>query len=78
MELDTGAAVSVMSKTQYDKLLRKRVKLERTALELHTYTRETVKPMGVCKLKVEHDQQSTRMPLYVLEGNRPACLHAID
>ena len=72
MDLDTWAAASVMSKTQYDKLLRKQVKLERTARELHTYTRETVKPIGVCKLKVEYDQQSTRMPLYVLEGNGPA------
>ena len=56
MKLDTGTAVLVLSKTQYDKLLRKRVKLERTALELHTYTEETVKPIAVCKLKMEYDQ----------------------
>ena len=72
MQLDTGPAVAVMSKTQYNKLLRKRVKLQLTAQELYIYTGETVKIIDVCQLNVEYDQQSTHMPLYVLEGNGSA------
>ena len=72
MELDTWAAVSVISKTQYDKLFRNRDKLERTELELDTDNGETSKPICVCKLKMEYDKQSTRMPLYILKGNGPA------
>ena len=45
MELDTGAAVSVMSSSCYDRVSNS--KLESSPLRLKTYTGEIVKPLGV-------------------------------
>ena len=74
MELDTGAAVSVISHEEYKRKLRQQVSIKETDLLLHTYTGETVKPMGVCTVNVEHNHQKQQLPLYVLPGKGPALL----
>ena len=70
MELDTGAAVSVISKSEFDKQLRPLVNLEPTILELRTYTGETERPTEVCKVRMEY--QVRCIQLYVLPGKGPA------
>lgn len=74
MELDTGAAVSVISQKEFDKRFRMHVPLERTTLELHTYTKETVKPVGKCTVNVQYDGACKRLTLYVLKNQGPALL----
>ena len=74
LELDTGAAVSVISQEEFAHLLEKRVKLETTSLELHTYTGEKVRPIGVCTVNVQYGDQEKALPLHVLAGKGPALL----
>ena len=68
LELDTGAAGSVISQEEFAHLLEKRVKLETTSLELHTYTGGKVKPIGVCTVNVQYGDQEKALPLHVLAG----------
>lgn len=65
MELDTGAAVSVMSVSQFRSLF-PRAHLRRTSLTLRTYTNEPVKPCGVAFVAVQYNAQRQQLPLYVL------------
>lgn len=65
MELDTGAAVSVMSVSQFRSLFPS-AQFRRTSLTLRTYTNERVKPCGVAFVAVQCNAQTQRLPLYVL------------
>ena len=73
MELDTGSAVSVIGEEKYHEQLR-HVPLENTTLQLHTYTGETVKPLGVLSVKVRYGEQSKYLQLYVMKGIGPTLL----
>ena len=55
MERDTGSAVSVIGEKKYHEQLR-HVPLESTTLQLHTYTGETVKPLGVLSVRVRYGE----------------------
>ncbi|KAL6463598.1 hypothetical protein MHYP_G00279890 [Metynnis hypsauchen] len=71
MELDTGAAVSLISEELYrDKLAH--VRLCNTSMVLKTYTGEMMAPEGVIKVRVKLNKQRVRLPLYVVKGNEPA------
>ena len=70
MELDTGAAVSLISEELYrDKLAH--VHLHHTSMVLKTYTGEMIAPEGVIKVKVKLNKQRVRLPLYVVKVNGP-------
>ncbi|KAM7315470.1 uncharacterized protein ISCGN_005253 [Ixodes scapularis] len=73
MEIDTGAAVSVISKQQYRERFAA-LNLKPTALRLKTYTGETVKPCGVLEVKVSHQEETRVLPLYVLNQSGPPLL----
>lgn len=71
MELDTGSAVSVISKKDYETLFAK-TKLKPTSVLLKTYTGEKVVPVGVQSVQVEYNGQKEVLDLYVLErGSAP-------
>ena len=71
MELDTGSAVSVISKKDYDSFFRK-LTLKPTSILLKTYTGEKVVPIGVLSVQVEHNKQVDVLDLSVLEkGGAP-------
>ena len=53
MELDTGSAVSVMSKGVYQEYLR-HVPLKDASLKLRTNTGEPGEPMGFCNVTVQY------------------------
>ena len=53
MELDTGSAVSVVSKEVYQEYLH-HVPLKDTFLKLRTNTGEPVEPMGFCNVTVQY------------------------
>lgn len=73
MELDTGAAVSVISRRQQQQLFPS-LKLRMTNLRLRTYTGALVEPAGVAEVVVEHNGQSVLLPLYVTEQGGPPLL----
>lgn len=73
MELDTGAAVSVVSLHDFRKLF-PRKQLRPTMLTPRTYTGDLVKPKGLALVIVQHKDQSKELPLYVVETKGPALL----
>ncbi|XP_077561825.1 uncharacterized protein LOC144178135 isoform X3 [Haemaphysalis longicornis] len=73
MELDTGAAVSVMSTTQFRQLFPSAV-LEPTRVKLRTYTGALVQPQGLSLVNVQHGDYSASLPLYVVDHKGPPLL----
>ncbi|RXN16546.1 putative protein K02A2.6-like protein [Labeo rohita] len=73
MEIDTGAAVSIVSDTVYRKTFR-HVCLKPTKMVLKTYTGERVAIKGVMDVEVELNGHSATLPLYVVKGNYPVLL----
>ncbi|KAI4885438.1 hypothetical protein NFI96_003949 [Prochilodus magdalenae] len=70
MELDTGAAVSVISSELYkDKFAH--LRLRTTNVVLKTYTGELLQPEGRLKVWVKLNKQRVRLPLYVIKGEAP-------
>jgi hypothetical protein len=65
MEIDSGAAVSVVNKRDFEKLS---VKLRPTSCVLTTYSQEQITPLGVCSVNVEYNNQSQKLDLFVLDN----------
>ena len=76
MEIDTGAAVSIISKLTYDTLWSSNdaPPLERVAITLRTYTGEEVKAVGRINIDVEHGEERKRLSLIVAHGLGPSLL----
>lgn len=70
MELDTGAAVSLISTETYDRLL-KHLPLCSTDIVLRTYTGQALRPEGVLDVHVKMGKQTAVLPLYVVQGDYP-------
>ena len=70
MELDTGAAVSLISLELY-KAKFAPIRLRKTDVVLKTYTGELLLPEGMFKVSVKFNKQKVRLPLYVVKGNAP-------
>jgi len=67
MELDTGAAVSVMTKDTFKKVFPGHLKhLSSTPILLRTYSGEKIKPEGVAKVNEGYNDQSKMLDLYVV------------
>ena len=72
MEIDTGAAVSVMSITLFNEI--EGGELERSNMRLKTYTGEILQPLGIGWLEVEYNSCKLRLPIIVLSGPVPTLL----
>ena len=70
MEVDTGAAVSVMSHSCYEKVKASNA-LVKSGLKLKTYTGEVVNPEGVGEVEVEYQNQRFQLPITVVKGDVP-------
>ncbi|XP_051782565.1 uncharacterized protein K02A2.6-like [Erpetoichthys calabaricus] len=70
MELDTGAAVSLIPWEQYRSTL-SQVALQPTDIMLKTYTGEPLAPEGVIKVQVKLNNQCAKLPLYVVKVDAP-------
>ena len=71
MEVDTGAAVSIISdKTRQDKF--PHLKLWKSRLVLKTYTDEPMHIMGQLKVHVTHNMQMVPLILVVVAGEGPS------
>ena len=72
MEVDTGAAVSVMSVELYNAV--GGGPLDRCEMRLKTYTGEILQPLGVGWLNVEYKSQRITLPITVLNGPVPTLM----
>ena len=71
MELDTGAGISIVSKSTYYQLWpeSKRPPLQTSTILLKTYTGEKFQELGVADVVAEYQQQSERIQLRIVDGN---------
>ena len=71
MELDTGSAVSILSKHDYTRLFPNQP-LSKTSVVLQkTYSGEKIIPAGVLRVKVDHENQKKYLDLYVVTTEGP-------
>ena len=73
MEIDTGAAMSVMSCTQQLALF-PASKITPSSIVLRTYTTEKLHVIGEMTVTVKYQNQQATMPLFVVDGEGPALL----
>ena len=73
MELDTGAAVSIVSSTIYNKLFPKLPEKPLT-IRLSSYTGDPITVAGELKVTASYDQQCKQLTLYVVQGGGPCLL----
>ena len=70
MEVDTGAAVSVMNVSSFERV-KEGGELRRSDLKLKTYTGEVVRPEGIGQVEVVYQNQRFSLPITVVKGNVP-------
>ena len=73
MEIDTGAATSIISKEMYDDLFPD-LELNNPSINLRTYTGELIPLAGEVRAKVEYEKQVKTLSLVVIQGKGPALL----
>ena len=73
MEVDTGAAVTLMSE-EIQKRLFLKVKLQKPKVRLQTYTAEPLPLLGVLTVQVVYRGYTGSYTLYVVQGNGPTLL----
>ena len=71
MELNTGAAVSLISKATYLKHWPTEP-LGKSATQLTTYSGERIKVCGVVQVDVQYEEQCHEVPLVVVDGEGPS------
>jgi hypothetical protein len=76
MEIDTGAALSVISEKTYKRLWKKKdtPQLQPTSAKLITYTGENIKVLGKINVTIEMNEQTASLPLIVVQGDGPSLL----
>jgi len=76
MEIDTGAAVSVLSKKTYEKSWKEKSKpvLKVSEVVLRTYSGDVLKVLGEVEVEVEYGNQLETLPLVVVDGDGPNLL----
>ena len=73
MEVDTGAAVSIISEMQFKQLFPK-VKLDKSSIQLRTYTGEKLPVLGQINVRAQYEDQTKNLDLVVVAGNGPTLL----
>lgn len=77
MEIDTGASVSVMSQSTCQQLFGRK-KLEKTPIQLKTYSNAQLKVMGQLMVQVHHGEEEACLPLGCLRVQVPVSLVGIS
>ena len=73
MEIDTGAAVSLISQTTQEDLFPS-THLDKSSLVLRTYTAETIPVLGQMEVEVRYGGYTGHHKLYVVRGKGPPLL----
>ena len=71
MQLDTGAALSLISRYTYRKYFHD-LPLNQFKSKLTTYTGEAIKVLGCGEVDVEYTDQRTKLPLVAVNGDGPS------
>lgn len=71
MEIDTGAAVSIVSEQVFQSMFPEQP-LDVASVKLKTYTGETMPVLGQFEVTVSYKQQREQLPLIVVKGAGPA------
>ena len=76
MEIDTGAAVSIMNKSVFEKHYagKKVPDLVPSQEVLHTYTGETIPVLGIANINISAKGKSVSLPLIVVGGDGPSLI----
>ena len=74
MELDTGAAVSVISEATYNSIQRESQALEPSNSRLRTYTGESIQVLGTTRIKARYDKKELSLSIHVVPGSGPNLL----
>ena len=77
MELDTGAAVSLMSERTFHKIFKNELELKPSTVILRSYSGHRLEVLGVVDLTITHHAhhaQTARLPLVVVTGDGPSLL----
>ena len=72
MEVDTGAAVSLMSRIVQEKLF-PQASLQKSATTLRTYTGEAMRFIEELQMIVTYGNQTKTLTMYIVPGNGPTC-----
>lgn len=72
MELDTGAALSLISESTYKKLWKVPPKLKPTTTRLRTYSGHPLTVLGTIQVKVNYEKQQVVESLLVVKGSGPS------
>ena len=70
MEIDTGAAISIMSQESYNELWPDR-DLKESKAKLRTYSGEYLKVLGEIETRVSHSNNHAKLPLVIVQGRGP-------
>ena len=73
MEVDTGAAVSLISYKQLKQVL-PRIKIKKTTVVLRKYTSEVIPVWGKVQVMVTYGEQKKQLTLYVTRQEGPCLL----
>ena len=73
MEVDTGAAVSLISYQKLKQVL-PRIRIKRTTVVLRTYTSEVIPVRGEVQVNVTYGEQKKKLTLYVTRQEGPCLL----
>ena len=73
MEVDTGAAVSLVSEMTYRSLF-PTLQLQPSMTKLRTYSGEPLTVLGQQEVKVQHGEQTAQLSLLVVQGEGPSLL----
>ena len=76
LEVDTGAAVSILSEKQLNRVL-PGAQLKKTNVSLRTYTSQKIPVKGKLDVEVQYGQQRQSLTCYVVTGDGP-CLMGRD
>nr|XP_047141475.1 uncharacterized protein LOC124816358 [Hydra vulgaris] len=68
MEVDTGAAVSVMGISTYKRIKKNEGKLQNSGVILKTYTGELIRPEGIGLVEVVYNGQCCKLPITVVDS----------
>ena len=71
MEVDTGAAISIISEDTFKRLWKNR-ELQKSSVTLRTYSGEPLKVLGAFTVLAEHGSQKKELILTVVQGSGPS------
>ena len=74
MEVDTGAAMSLISQETYWQLWEVPPALKPSTIRLHTYSGQQLVVLGTLKVKVKYEAQQVDLSVMVVEGSGPSLL----